>query len=1075
MGLDFSRLRFDARKDFGGVLMQQGRVQLDSDWNEWVAALARRIQTGALDTVGPAVVPRETPDGFLIEAAGGALTIGAGRMYVDGLQVENHGAPPVDEWNRRLAELTSTKPVDYAAQPYLPNPPALPASAGPHLVYLDVWQREIGHLQDEGLIESAVGVDSTGRLQTVWQVKVLADVGDVTCATDDADIPNWPETIRPSGARLSTSTGALPEPPNPCQVPPGAGYLGLENQLYRIEIHTPGPVGTATFKWSRDNATVATRVTHINATGDQLTVQSIGRDDVLRFNDGDWIEITDDWRELHNLPGELRRIKLAGGVDDSTNTIELESPVTAGLFPVDPQDATDPQRHTLIRRWDQGGQVRQEDGTAYTDLDAAGSTGDILVPPAGTRVFLEDGILVDFDLDPDGSEFRSGDYWVVAARAVDASIDELDRAAPLGIHHHYARLAVVTFPGDETDCRTLWPPVIEGEGCDCTVCVSPEGHNSGAATIQQAIDAVKNVGGTVCLGAGTYHIREPIQIDGARSLRVRGQGWATILLARAAGPVVEISGGSGIALERLSVIGGGVQADDDRSVTVSVANVVDFRMDHCNVVAAAARGATTVALGLSGAVLGAAVTDCAFVGEEGVAGAAGREKYLLTAHLRVENNVLVCRRRGLVFEGVSLHLGICRLSGNMILGCVDAAVVATGGTMPGSSISLSSNVILAQGSGIRAGTDQLTIRENEICGPADERSSGDGIVITRGLDPIAIDRLQVIGNRLLNIGGRGVVIEHRVETGMIKQNSLDGIGGAGLIVEQGGSLGYVSIENNQFTNLGVGERPDLAFEAFAGLQIVAAERVDLIGNVVENVGQNVVVSPFVAGIATGAIRELRIAGNRLHAIGPGRSAGLIAGVYVAPPVPQVALDDNTVNRGPTEGGEQTVAGWAAIMVSPVSGIRAENVGFEPVGLGIGSLKFVHTADSTFMLNLTHILAVGRRPTELSVRNNRLTARDTRVPLVVVGGGVGTCLFSENHCRVEGQRVVEPVHGSLAAVVNNVANNRLIAETERESLHVFNDSNRAIVLGNVSSGPILVDGAPVQPPFDQLNIVGIVGP
>ena len=27
----------------------------------------------------------------------------------------------------------------------------------------------------------------------------------------------------------------------------------------------------------------------------------------------------------------------------------------------------------------------------------------------------------------------------------------------------------------ETDCRVLWPPIAEGEGCDCTVCVSAEG------------------------------------------------------------------------------------------------------------------------------------------------------------------------------------------------------------------------------------------------------------------------------------------------------------------------------------------------------------------------------------------------------------------------------------------------------------------------------------------------------------------------------------------------------------------------------------------------------------------------
>ena len=42
MSGDYSRVRFDAKNDFSGVLMQQGRVQLDADWNEWVALLDRR-------------------------------------------------------------------------------------------------------------------------------------------------------------------------------------------------------------------------------------------------------------------------------------------------------------------------------------------------------------------------------------------------------------------------------------------------------------------------------------------------------------------------------------------------------------------------------------------------------------------------------------------------------------------------------------------------------------------------------------------------------------------------------------------------------------------------------------------------------------------------------------------------------------------------------------------------------------------------------------------------------------------------------------------------------------------------
>ena len=538
MSFDLSRVRFDARRDFLGVVMQQGRVQLDSDWNEWASQLARRIQAGTLDTFAGSVVPRITPDGFRIEAAGGALTIGPGRIYVDGLLAQNHGATP-DAWDPLLAELTGTTPLDFASQPYYPNPPGLPGGAGPHLVYVDVWRRDVTAIQEPDLIEQAVGVDTTGRRQTVWQVKLLEDVGNITCATPDDEIPGWEAIIAPSGARLSTGTSDSPPDPDPCQVPPDAGYRGLENQLYRVEVHTGGPLGSATFKWSRDNATVASRVTHINPARDRITVESIGRDDVLRFNDGDWVEVTDDWLELNNLPGELRRISVAAGVDESARSLQFDDALPASLFPTDAQQATDSTRNTRVRRWDQSGQVRRADGTALQNLNAPGSNGEIDIPAAGTQLFLEHGILVDFDLDAGGgpvsAEFKTGDYWVFAARSTDASVEQLERAPPLGIHHHYARLAVVSFPDLETDCRTLWPPVADGENCACTVCVTAEGHNNGSATIQQAIDNIKDSGGTVCLGIGTYNIAEAINITGARSLRIKGQGWASMLVGGTAG------------------------------------------------------------------------------------------------------------------------------------------------------------------------------------------------------------------------------------------------------------------------------------------------------------------------------------------------------------------------------------------------------------------------------------------------------------------------------------------------------------------------------------------------------------
>ena len=458
MSSDFSRQRFDPAKNFSSVLMQQGRVQLDADWNEGKEIIDRRWRSGTIDIIGRGVVPRETPDGFEIRISGGALTIGRGRIYVDGLQAENHGTG-VQEFDAVLGESRGSDPIPYDQQPYFPNSPALPAGGGPHLVYLDVWQREVTAIEDPELIESAVGVDTTSRLQTVWQVRVLPDIGDADCATPDDRVPGWLDIIRPSSGRLSTAAVGVATVDDPCLVPPSGGYRGLENRLYRVEIHDGGPVGGATFKWSRDNASLATNISRIEA-GRILTVDRAVWDSIRRFNPGDWVEITDDWREFSGAPGEIRRI---ASVVDASRTITLDAPLTAGLFPVDGQNLTDRARHTRIKRWDQAGIVRDGSGGTFHDLDAPGGTGLIPVPPPGTSLILEDGVQVTFTTEQTG-EFRPADYWVFAARTADASVEVLDHAPPRGVHHHFCRLAVVTFPDTLVDCRTFWPPPMsEGE------------------------------------------------------------------------------------------------------------------------------------------------------------------------------------------------------------------------------------------------------------------------------------------------------------------------------------------------------------------------------------------------------------------------------------------------------------------------------------------------------------------------------------------------------------------------------------------------------------------------------------
>ena len=50
---DATRNTFDAAKNLSRVLMQQGRVQLDADWNEQASILLHYLRALAGDLLGP--------------------------------------------------------------------------------------------------------------------------------------------------------------------------------------------------------------------------------------------------------------------------------------------------------------------------------------------------------------------------------------------------------------------------------------------------------------------------------------------------------------------------------------------------------------------------------------------------------------------------------------------------------------------------------------------------------------------------------------------------------------------------------------------------------------------------------------------------------------------------------------------------------------------------------------------------------------------------------------------------------------------------------------------------------------
>ncbi len=1072
MSFDASRFSFHPWHDYLGVVMQQGRVQLDADWNEWVAQLARRLQAGTMDTVGHAVVPRTTPEGFHILAAGGALTIGVGRMYVDGLLAENHGAEPV-QWDARLAEPVGGAPVNFLDQPYLPfnaanqpapanvfNAPAL--TGGPHLVYLDVWQREVTALQAPDLIEKAVGVDTTGRLQTVWQVKLLRDIGDADCFTSDGDVAGWSALIRPSGARLSTTTGDVTGAPNPCLAPPASGYKGLENQLYRVEIHRGGAQASATFKWSRDNATVATRVQEIHASN-RLVVESLGRDDVLGFHAGEWVEILDDWHDLHGLPGRLHRIRPGDGVDAATRSITLETALPANLFPVDGQGKTISNRHTRVRRWDQAGIVRRADGSVYHDLNATPVSDGIPVPAPGVKLALENGILIDFSLIA-GGEFKSGDHWVFAARASDGSIEELDQAPPRGIHHHYARLAIVTMPDAETDCRIFWPPEVSGESCDCTVCVHANAHNAGTATIQHAIDTVRaRGGGTICLDVGTYLLRAPLNMQNVRSLRMRGQGWRTVLQPTVAGGAIDIVRGIGVTIENLSIAG--IVDDKQTTAMIDIAHSTDLKLAHLTIVAAAATGATSAAIGLSGIILSASVRDCVLVAEQVVVATPGELNYLLTANLGLTDNVLLCGQLGIGLDGMCLHYGQLRIADNLILGCTEAGVIANGAALPSASVAIEGNVLQVVGVGIMAGTDQLRIADNEIVAMAG-KAIGHGIHLVSGVDKGALDRVMVTGNRLRGQRGHGIVIAHRLGRATFRTNTVEHTGGGALVMLPGASADYIAIEGNQFVDIGVGFNNEAL--PFVAVLLLATKRADVTGNQLANVARQALLSPLRVGVMTLATSEQRIAGNRLSGIGPAGSFNLrTVGIGIAPGFADAAVDDNTVTRIASDADKTSVARWQALLILGSLGVDTQT----QAGMAAPGVVMLPTKAGLAYLTTSQIALLSGAPGTAIVRGNRMRSQNSLIPAAEILAVQG-CLFDHNDIRVLGGDSDGELAGRVIGDHASIANNRLVGSSKRATLELLCDKTKYSVLGNLRTAPIMVNGTPdvsLPPPWNTLNV------
>ena len=390
-------------------------------------------------------------------------------------------------------------------------------SDGRYLAYIEAWQRHLTAVEDGGIKEVALGgTDTATRTKTVWQVK-LRQLGTPSSDPED-DCPCSPAA---RSAGLAVRTGP-PEKEDPCILQQGAGYHGLGNQLYRVEIHGPGKTGAATFKWSRDNGSIVCAVEKVESNRITLKEPVQGGQDA--FSPGKIIELSDERHELGTVPGVLATVQ---SVSRNVLIFAEGSGINGKDFPANEKPK--------VRLWDH-------------QLKNRASSNDGL--KTGTDwIHLEKGVQVRFD--PDG-DYRCGDYWLIPARRATGQIEwphsENEFVPRLGIIRHRCPLAVLQKSGESwsvlKDCRKIFPPLTEietkGGGRSCSVTVGEGGEYPDlAAAIKDLIskqkekESLKTI--CICLLPGE-HIVKSLNVDKPTAtpqfnLHIRGCGSSTLLVS----------------------------------------------------------------------------------------------------------------------------------------------------------------------------------------------------------------------------------------------------------------------------------------------------------------------------------------------------------------------------------------------------------------------------------------------------------------------------------------------------------------------------------------------------------------
>lgn len=583
---DISRFLFQPRKRYSSVRMQQGRVILDSDWNESERIDDEEARRTLIDVICSNGTPNQ---GFRVGNVQGAdveipgpntvesynFNFENGSFYIGGLRFESE----TDENPETFLGQNDWLQIDASANDLPPRPLDLPPGGARHdLIYLRGWEQCVTAVEDSELLERALGgPDTSVRVRRMRRVESLTNAPDDCAAAFNAlkqrlTAPIAPDTGAPhefdlrsyelkSKARLTVTPNPADITEDPCKPAVPGGYLGADNQTIRVQL-----TATNRFIWGYDNASPLYRVQvenipePSNGIHRKIRFLSLPHDQAAQPLAGQVVEII-PWGAF--LPNKEKVAEFQGGLfivetsfDPEDGSLTITQPVpqeriewlaTHQQFWSE-RDEPEHQQYFYLRLW-------------------TGGAGDVDSPyhefTPGAPVSLEGtGLSVTF------SDFGlPGDFWIIAARPNTPNLvvpwELLDSAPPAGPRYFFAPLALIRWRmGDGAilqatvhDCRERFRPLCDLRGC-CTVIVGDGVSSHGDFdSIEEALEALPDSGGEICLAPGQH--RANVTIIGRRNITIKGCGKQTRVVPRESKleePIFQVIDSQDITLREMELV-----------------------------------------------------------------------------------------------------------------------------------------------------------------------------------------------------------------------------------------------------------------------------------------------------------------------------------------------------------------------------------------------------------------------------------------------------------------------------------------------------------------------------------------